>query len=539
IKAKDSINIQSDIEKINILWENSMSALKEQNNTQQQIINIKSTNLVEVKQRNQTQNIDSCQENDQAQEKKVEINNNNTNLMNHDDIQVNKEDDEDKFILMELIAKKNSQLIDQPQAADLSIMKDSKVSQARVFSRQIENNSISSQQIQNNVNANFQGFVDNQPVLPSLSQLERRRYISTEIEQQSSNISSNNYMDALAAQYTNTKSRYTARAAALGQGSVQSNNQTSNQEQSEKQQLQTGLQGLNQQIQFKNPPPRSQVQYQSGLSSSQSLAVQRDFHIYYQIGSSNNNADSSKPYEDDILMMNQEANETVKVPIDEIQEDTTVQDAIQSAVCQINNQFSISKANYRLEYDDSLYDMYLAKKNGEKKSLPALYPLEKMKKFSNSNMVLIPKDGSALKRLVLNGSPKKFKNNMSDQKANNRETIKEESFVSNNQSPSNSYIFNQANRNGSQSQNKTSSSFTGNPPQNNNPNTRKSMQSTITQKQTKMGNQEREGGDSEIISSPSKCFPFFCCMRGNASSSNKQSSSQSNSSKKRSKIATS
>ncbi|KAL4436425.1 hypothetical protein ABPG74_002991 [Tetrahymena malaccensis] len=516
-----------------------MSGLKEQNNTQQQIINIKSTNQVEVKQNNQSQNIDSYCENDQTKEKKVEINN-NKNLMNHDDIQVNKEDDEDKYILMELIAKKNSQLIiDQSQVADQSAMRDSKVSNGRVFSRQTENNSIiSQQQIQINNNNNCQGFVDSQPVLPSLSQLERRRYISTEIDQQSSTISSNNYMDVLVAQYTNTKSRYAARAAALGQGSIQNNSQTQNQEQSEKQQLQIGLQGLNQQIQFKNPPPRSQIQYQSGLSSSQSLTVQRDFHIYYQIGSSNN-TDSSKSYEDDTLMMNQDANETVKVPIDEIQEDTTVQDAIQSAVCQINNYFSIQKANYRLEYDDSLYDMYLAKKNGEKKSLPALYPLEKMKKFSNSNMVLIPKDGSALKRLVLNGSPKKYKTNMSDQKAPNRETIKEESFVSNNQSPSNSYIFNQANRNGSQSQNKTSSSFTGYPPQNNNPNTRKSMQSTITQKQTKIGNQERDGGDSDIISSPSRCFPFICCVRGNGQSSNKQSSSQQNSSKKRSTIATS
>ncbi|EAR84668.2 hypothetical protein TTHERM_00649370 (macronuclear) [Tetrahymena thermophila SB210] len=519
-----------------------MSGLKEQSNTQQQqVVNNKSINLVEAKQNNQSQTKDSFNQGDQTKEKKVEINN-NQNFMNYDDIQINKEDDEDKYILMELIAKKNSQLIDQPQIADLSAMKESKVSQGRVLSRQIENNSIASQQTQNTNNNNCQGFIDNnQPVLPSLSQLERRRYISTEIEQQSSNISSNNYMDTLAAQYTNTKSRYAARAAALGQGSVQSNSQTQNQEQSEKQQLQIGLQGINQQIQFKNPPPRSQVQYQSGLSSSQSLTVQRDFHIYYQIGSSNN-TDSSKSYEDDTLMMNQDANEMVKVPIDEIQEDTTVQDAIQSAVCQINNYFSIQKANYRLEYDDSLYDMYLAKKNGEKKSLPALYPLEKMKKFSNSNMVLIPKDGSALKRLVLNGSPKKYKSNiMSDQKAPNRETIKEESFISNNQSPTNSYIFNQTNRNGSQSQNKTSSSFTGYPPQNNNnnPNTRKSMQSTITQKQTKIGNQEREGGDSEIISSPSKCFPFFCCMRGNGSSSNKQSSSQSNSSKKRSTIATS
>lgn len=58
----------------------------------------------------------------------------------------------------------------------------------------------------------------------------------------------------------------------------------------------------------------------------------------------------------------------------------------------------MSKVGMRLADENYNFDLKLAKKTGEVKSLPALYPLEKISKFSNLNLILIPLHSSVILR---------------------------------------------------------------------------------------------------------------------------------------------
>jgi len=68
----------------------------------------------------------------------------------------------------------------------------------------------------------------------------------------------------------------------------------------------------------------------------------------------------------------------------------TVAEATRSAICYVNNMLVLQKAKVRLVENEDLFELHIGKKDGRRKSLPALCPTEHMNKFKRSNLILVP-----------------------------------------------------------------------------------------------------------------------------------------------------